>query len=238
MRIFSELLEAIFPRYCMLCGKRLSAKEETICTLCYTELPFTYLCGVKGNYVERLFWDLPVLRASSFLEYKAGGRVAKILHELKYHDRPQVGRFFGRIMAAELIETDFFGEVDFILPVPLAPRRLRKRGYNQSLFLAKGISDITKIPIDSMASVRIVDNPTQTSLNRDERQQNVKDIFRVANVDALRNKYVLIVDDVLTTGATLRELIETLAQVEGFKASVLTLAYAGGRLGVLNSRES
>ena len=237
MRYFSDFLELLFPRYCPVCGARLAASQQVMCAFCFSQLPFTHIRGKRENYVERLFWDLPIQRASSYLHYRQDSSTQRLLHMLKYYDRPQVGQFFGRAMANDLLGSDFFDGVDVLLPVPLSKERQHRRGYNQSMALAEGVAQITKLPIDTHSSVRVVDNPTQTSLTRDERKVNVAGIFSVTNAENLRGRHLLLIDDVLTTGATLRELISTLASIEGLRVSVLTLALAGGTLLPINTQE-
>ena len=133
----------------------------------------------------------------------------------------------GRAMAADLADSDFFDGVDLILPLPLSRRREKRRGYNQSTELARGVSEITGLPVDTSSVARTVDNPTQTHLTGQERQANVAGIFRLLRPEALRGRHVLLVDDVLTTGASLISCGQTIAAAGGVRLSVLTLALAG-----------
>ncbi len=223
-----DAFSVVFPSVCAVCGERLCTGERHVCTACYLALPFTHICGVRGNVVERLFWGrLPIERASSFLHYEAGCSVNRVFFRLKYFGRPQIGHFFGRIMAGELSDTDFFEGIDLIIPLPLHPKKQRRRGYNQSEALARGVAEVTGIPVLENAVVRVVDTPTQTRLTRHERMDNVADAFSLPNPEALVGKHVLLIDDVLTTGATLSACGQALASAASLRMSVLTLGLAG-----------
>lgn len=225
--LWKDILSIFLPRRCVVCGERLTPDQSHICAACYFKLPFTQLAGRKGNGIERLFWGkIPIERASAYLYYVAGTNSRHLLMQLKYYNRPDIGEFMGKEMARELLKSDFFKDIDLIIPIPLAKRRQRKRGYNQSEYLALGIAKETGLTIDKQSVIRIKDNPTQTHLKTKERRENVRNIFQVVQPDRLKSKHVLLIDDVLTTGATLLSCAETMAQVKGVKISVLTLATA------------
>ncbi len=226
--VVSHLLRLLFPRYCSVCGARLEPTEEVICATCFLRLPRTHLDGARGNGVERLFWGrLPIVRADAYLYYRVDDDSSSLFHDLKYHNRPRVGRFFGRVMAEHLRSGDFFDGVDAIVPVPLHRHKQQRRGYNQSVAIARGIADVTGLPIDVSAVERCIDTPTQTRLTADERRRNVSGVFRVPHPERVARHHFLLVDDVLTTGATLCACGEALAAVEGVRLSVLTLGLAG-----------
>lgn len=223
-----DALRLVFPERCVVCGRRLCAAERCVCIPCFQSLPFTRLHGERGNVVERLFWgNLPIVRANAYLHYYAGADSRKLFWSLKYYHRPQVGRYMGRAMAADLADSDFFDGVDLILPLPLSRRRERRRGYNQSAELARGVSEITGLPVDAVSVARTVDNPTQTQLTAAERQMNVSGIFRLLRPEALRGRHVLIVDDVVTTGASLISCGKAIAAAGDVRLSILALALAG-----------
>ncbi len=227
-RLLHDVWRIFFPQYCVVCGKRLVQGECHICTTCYLGLPFTRFRGERGNVVERLFWGLlPIERANSFLFYEIDREEKRVFFQLKYHNRPQVGRFFGRIMARDLIGTDFFEEMDVIIPLPLHANKQRVRGYNQSLELAKGVSDLTGLPVVSDAIARVVDNPTQTHLTVAERHENVRGAFRLLRPELVAGKHILLIDDVVTTNATLLSCGTELAKVAGVRISIMTLGLAG-----------
>lgn len=227
MNLLIDLWELFFPRYCVVCGKRLLLEEKHLCLACYCALPRTRFHTLPGNEIEKCLWGkCPVNRASAFLHYAKGGIVKKLLFELKYYGNPQIGRYLGRCMAEELLPSGFFEGIDCIIPVPLHVQKQRSRGYNQSEVLAEGLSEITHIPICKEALKRVNYTETQTHKNHFERWENVRDVFEYVPVADLTDKHVLLVDDVMTTGATLVACADALGRVSGLQVSVLTLAWA------------
>ncbi len=220
-----SLFNALFPRYCCVCGKRLSLNEQLLCVNCLLHLPLTHLKGKKDNFVERALWDDVVYteHANSLLFYKPKSDYCQIFFLFKYYNHPEIAVAFGRMMAQDLAGTDFFTGVDVLLPVPLAKKRFKERGYNQSERLAYGISEVTGIPIDATSVVRTRANQTQTHLTMEERRANVSGIFKLTNPEALQGKHVLIVDDVITTGSTTRACARAVAEAGGVRISVLSL---------------
>lgn len=227
MNILTDLWRLLFPQCCQLCGKRLSHGERVLCSACLAGLPRTHFHRKKENAVERNFWGkFPIERATSFLYYTKGGDVRQLLYELKYHGNKEVGEVMGRIMAAELLSSRFFEGVDLIIPVPLHWRKERQRGYNQSECVARGISDITALPVYTHLMVRDRYTETQTHKGQYERWENVRNLFVCSSPELLENKHVLLVDDVLTTGATIVSCADALHNISGLRVSVLTLALA------------
>lgn len=228
MSIWNDLWDLFFPRCCLICCKQLSRGEKELCFSCMAGLPRTGFHLQEGNLVERNFWGkFPIRRATSFLHYTKGGDVRQLLYELKYHGRKEVGEVMGRTMAAELLPSHFFDGIDLIIPVPLHKRRERQRGYNQSEYLAKGISAMTDIPVETKIMVRNRHTETQTHKGQYERWENVQNLFTCQSPDFLKGKHILIVDDVLTTGATIVSCADALQGILGLQISVLTLALAG-----------
>ena len=228
MSIWNDLWELLFPRLCVVCGKKLLVSEDMVCFSCMSELPRTGLSGAPGNEMEKLFWGrFPVERASALFYYSREGKVARILAGMKYHGRKDMCFKMGGMLADELLPVGFFDGVDCLIPVPLHPKRLRRRGYNQSEWLARGLSAVTGIPVDGKSVTRDKDTDTQTHKSVMERQDNVAGIFSLHAPEAFKGKHVLIVDDVFTTGATVTACADALDGVEGVQVSVLTLAVAG-----------
>lgn len=227
-KILLHLWRIISPVCCIQCGARLSVREEELCATCVFSLPRTRIHAQPGNGVERLFWGkIDIERASAFMYYIPNSLSHQPFMRLKYERRrPQVGHFFGRMMAEDLADTDFFSTIDLIIPIPLSAQRLRQRGYNQSTQLALGISALTGIPVCEEAVERHVDNPTQTHLNSYERSKNVKDIFRLVRPELVAGRHVLLVDDILTTGSTILSCAQTLTEAGGVRFSVLTMGLA------------
>ena len=227
----------IVPQRCAVCGHRLHKYEEQICIKCFSTLPLTHIRGKKGNKVEQIFWGkIPICRANSFMHYLPQAETSHIFTRLKYKNRPQIGVKFGEIMAEDLIDTDFFDDIDLIIPLPLAKERLRKRGYNQSEALAIGVNHITHIPIDNTSVIRVISNPSQTTKKKSERAENVKNIFALSPHQQLDRKHVLLIDDILTTGATLLSCSQEIAKAESVKISILTLGIAGLHFAISRDR--
>lgn len=224
----SDVGRILFPDTCVVCQRRLQSGERLLCTACVSRLPYTQMRGEAGNPVERVFWHrVPVGRANALLRYIPGSESSKVFMALKYFGKPQIGVAMGRMMAADLLDTGFFSDVDCIVPVPLARSRQRERGYNQSERLALGVSQLTGIPVETRAVRRVVSNPSQTSLSKLERRKNVENIFRVSQPEKLRGRHVLLIDDILTTGSTLLSCAEEMGKAGPRLVSALVLGLTG-----------
>ena len=225
---FLSFLQLLFPRQCAVCGASLQEGEEAICIRCNMDMPRTNYHCAKDNPVERMFWGkIPLVRATSYFFYHKGSDFRRVLHQLKYGGRKDIGEAMGRFMAEELAATNFFGGVDIIVPVPLHPRKQRMRGYNQSECIARGVSSVAGIPMDVFSVIRKKHTETQTRKSTYERWENVNGIFLLRYPERFVGKHILIVDDVLTTGATTTACADAFQGVEGVRISILTLAMAG-----------
>ena len=211
--LLHDVLNICFPRKCPVCGGRLF-DDECICVDCLLEMPYANLHFHSDNrLVQRFSCRVPVVRAGCYFYYSPESPYHQIVHRMKYRGDVRLCVGMGRLMATHIgTESDFFADVDVLIPIPLHKRREEKRGYNQSLLLAQGMSEVLGIPVDSNIIVRIVDNPTQTHLSDTERWENVQKIFQILPVDTsrLEGKHLLLVDDVTTTGATLTSCAEVL----------------------------
>jgi ComF family protein len=225
--LIKDFIFLLFPRICASCGNSLLAAEEVICLSCEFHLPKTHFHLMPDNPVTKLFWGRVQLEsAASFLYFNKGSHVQKLIHQLKYKGRKDIGIFLGKEYGLLLRNTAPFSGIDVILPVPLHPKRLRKRGYNQSETIAEGLSVSMMIPHLHNILIRKTSTETQTKKTRFERWKNVTDAFSVPGSASLVKKHVLLVDDVITTGATLESCINTLSAIEGIRISLVTLAYA------------
>ncbi len=227
MNVLADIKELFFPRLCLTCGKKMLPAEKVVCFACMSELPRTGLLNSSGNEMEKMFWGrFHIERASALFYYLRDGKVARILAGMKYYGRKDVCFRMGEMLADELYSSGFFEGIDCLIPVPLHKKRLRKRGYNQSEWLARGISSRTDIPLRDDILCRLRDNQTQTRKRAFERWNNVEDLFGLTSqAAAMGGKHVLIVDDVLTTGATIEACAEALSQIEGIRISVIALAW-------------
>lgn len=218
----------LLPHRCAICRRVLADGEEGICISCNINLPRTYCHLTRDNAAERIFWGrLGVERASAYIYYRKGSTSRRLLHLLKYEGRKDLGDVMGRFMAAELKADGFFEGIDIIVPVPLHRRKERARGYNQSTCLAKGISRVTGIPVDLASVVRERYTESQTKKTTYERWENTDGVFRLLRPERFADRHVLLVDDVLTTGATTIACADAFSAVDGIRISVLTLALAG-----------
>ena len=176
--LIQDFLSILFPRACIVCGRPLVPTEDVCCTGCTINMPLTHYKGQAGNPIERYFWGkIPIVRASSYMHYYPHTDYANIITQLKFNNRPEIGIYLGRLMAKDLVHTNFFEGIDCIIPLPLARSRQLQRGYNQSERIAKGISEITHIPIDTKSIRRSKANKKQTQTHKLLRHENVKDIF-------------------------------------------------------------
>lgn len=223
-----EALLALFmPDTCASCGRVLQEGDcRPLCASCRLDLSPTCWKGRADNPVELLFRGLyPISRAHAQYYYVHGTPNAQTVYAFKYHDRPEAARWMAREAALELLPTGFFEGIDCIVPVPLSWRRRWHRGYNQSEYLALGLSDVSGVPVWTDCVRRKVNNPSQTSLSVYERQQNVQHIFRLkSQARRMSGRHVLMVDDVITTGATLRSMADELMKVMPSQLSVFALA--------------
>jgi ComF family protein len=203
----------------------LSATEEVLCNKCNFHLPRTgFSNNPYENEMAKLFWgQIPVERAAALFHYESHAETANIIYQLKYKDHPEIGPLMGRMMAAELQKEEFFDGIDVIVPVPLTRERLRQRGYNQSEEIAKGVSEITGLPINKDVVKRTVFQGSQTRRSRWERQENVEYAFKLTHGEPIAGKHLLIVDDVVTTGATIIACAKELVKAGNVKISILSL---------------
>lgn len=222
--VMQEFLHLFFPDCCAVCEAKLLPSEEGVCLKCIYKLPKTHNFNDPGNAAEELLAGrFPFERVATFCVYAKGGTLQPIVHEIKYNHKQQLGITMGRLFGQDLIGSDFIRPVNLIVPVPLHPKKQRKRGYNQAEMIAKGLSQATSIPVSTGNLVRAIYNPTQTKRSKTQRWENVKDIFSVRNTGEFSDKHLLLVDDVITTGSTLEACADALQHVPGLKLSIATL---------------
>ena len=222
------LIGLFYPSVCAACGNTLFKWEKTVCTRCRSFLPKTGYELNEDNPLARIFYGKVRLKAvTACFFFSKEGKVQHLIHELKYKGNSEAGVFLGGELGKSIKEAPLFQDIDYLIPVPLHPKREKKRGYNQSTMIARGISETTGIPIGEGLLVRSVNTATQTHKSKEERWKNVKDIFEVRHIERLEGKYVLLIDDVLTTGATLEACALKLSEVPGITISCATAACAG-----------
>ncbi len=245
--LFYSVFDLFFPRRCAQCGRLLRHADPPICDACMRSLPRTEQSHILVNTTMELFEDMPrVERAAAFLFFDKGAAVQRLVHLFKYRNRPDIAYYLAHLAALEFSETDFFDGVDLIIPIPLHPARERRRGYNQSEFIARALSEVTGIPCDTTHVVRVRNNPQQALMQGKDRERNVHGVFSATdpfNSSGLssssssssrssspslsslsdssslsvssfpkdsRTKTILLVDDLITTGSTIRSCIAAL----------------------------
>lgn len=215
----------LFPDYCAGCTRLLVKGESAICFSCQASLPRLNQHDYRDNKLERKFWGrTDVLMATAFLKMSKKNIVRKIIHDLKYHDNKSVGVALGKLLGIELSKSNDMNQFDFIIPVPLHPKKLFQRGYNQCDCIAEGLSESMNIPVCNNQLIRAQFNKSQTRKSRYKRWENVEGIFAVKDQQYLANKSVLLVDDIITTGSTIEACATELNKIDGLKLSVAAIA--------------
>ena len=235
----TRLFDLVAPRTCSICGGRLSVNESVLCAPCHLHLPFTrFWLSPYDNPMARLLWGrIPLAgghpdqrpnsleRVAALFFYQPQAPASKIIYNLKYHGQRNVGEAMGRIVAKTMSSSGFFEGIDIIVPVPLTRRRQWSRGYNQSHEIAKGVSLVTGIPVDTKLLKRTVFAGSQTQRHAWERATNVEDVFRLTDPARAKGCHILLIDDVMTTGATIVSCANQLCPVSDVRISVLTLGF-------------
>jgi len=224
--LFYDLADLLFPRLCNACDRPLLKAERVICLKCGYDLPYTDFHLFVDNPLARQFWGrIPLHGATALLYFNKGGKTQKMIHNLKYRQQTGIGLFLGRKIGEHLLNTEHYQDIDLIIPVPLHPRKMRKRGYNQSQFLADGIAEILGIQVNNKTLIRKTATQSQTKKDRYTRFQNLQHTFSVVDKNILQGKHILLVDDVVTTGATLESCAAELQKYGLKRLSIAAAAY-------------
>lgn len=222
-----NLLSLFYPRLCLNCKTPLHEKEEFFCMECSHNLPETKYHLQESNPLDQIFIGrVSVYNTFSYLFFRKGTSTQAILHALKYRGNKEIGEFLGYRYGQQLRESGVFQDIDLIIPIPLHPRKEKKRGYNQSEWIAKGLSQALGIEYNTTFLFRKTFTDTQTKKARFNRWENVKEVFEIKNCEILEGKHILLCDDVLTTGATMEAAIQQFIGIKDVKISVVTLAVA------------
>jgi ComF family protein len=224
-RILRDFISLFYPDYCLGCSNTLVRGEHMICTRCMLEMPQTNFDRFPDNPLKlRMSGRIPLVHALGFFKFNKRGRIQHILHALKYKNEPEVGIVLGRVYGQKLKEQNL--RFDLVIPVPLHPSRRRKRGYNQSAKFAEGLAEILAVPFSDDILQRQKRTETQTNKSRLKRWENVHDVFLVVDIEPVRNKHILLVDDVVTTGATLEACALALCEKGCGQISIASIAVA------------
>lgn len=225
--IKESILQLVFPHVCDGCGSDLLNIESRLCLRCLTSLPETNFEQHAGNPVEKTFWGrLPLNNASAHLYFTKESLVQHLMHQVKYKGNKELGLQLGRLMGHALKSADRFKDIDALIPLPLFPSKEKKRGYNQATILCEGMAEVLLIPVLKEVITRPQHTETQTKKGRIERWKNIEGKFQLENPQLIQNKHVLLVDDVVTTGATLEACGIELLKAENTRLSVATLCVA------------
>lgn len=226
-RLVSDTISLLFPELCNACGTNLYEGEKDICTKCLYTLPYTDYHNYPANRVAKQLWGrLPCNAAMAMLYFRKGAKVQNLIHHLKYKNKTDVGIKLGNLLGARLKLSHQYSDIDLIIPVPLYLKKERQRGYNQSKYIADGIATALNVPVSTVHLSRIKETSSQTKKSRYTRYENMQDVFNLSHADELSGKHILLVDDVMTTGATLEACGLSLLNGGIKKLSIATLAFA------------
>jgi ComF family protein len=225
-QFYQSLLHLFFPHTCCGCGSDLLAEQMLFCIHCLSSAPGTRFEYFSANPIEKIFWGrVQIHSAAAHLYFTSGSQVQRSLHLLKYKGRKEIGIYFGQQMGESLKHAGRFDDCEIIIPLPLFAAREKKRGYNQASLIAEGISQKLKIPVFNDVVLRIKKTETQTHKSRIQRWENMKSTFEIHNPPKISGKHVLLVDDVVTTGASLDACAQVLLGCPGVRVSIACLAH-------------
>lgn len=223
---FFDLLHLLFPATCSGCALSLISGESEICSTCLYGLPYTDHHLHRENLVARQFWGrIPCHAAMAMLFFKKGGTVQQLIHHLKYSNQPALGIKLGVLLGERLLLSPDYRNIDFLIPVPLHRERLKKRGYNQAECIVQGLAQVLNVPVSTRHLFRGTSTDSQTHKGRFQRFENMSTAFELHHAEDLKNTHLLIIDDVLTTGATLEACAIALLQSKPEKISIAALAF-------------
>jgi ComF family protein len=224
---FTDTLHLFYPTVCNGCGSDLLQKNDLLCLKCLHNLPNTNFAQHANNPIEKIFWGrIPLVAAHTEFYFAKESLIQQLIHQLKYKGNQDIGIYLGSLMGRSLLDSNRFKMIDYLIPLPLFMDKERKRGYNQAAVICKGLSDIMNIPVLSGIVTRSRFTETQTKKHRTERWENVAGSFIITEKEKLIGKNVLLIDDVITTGATLEACGLAMLQAADVKLSIATLSIA------------
>jgi len=225
--IRNSLLHLAFPHVCEGCGTDNLQEDHLLCLHCLSALPVTNFSAYPENPIEQMFWGrIPVYSATALYYFTKESMMQDMVHQLKYRGNKELGVYLGELMGSALLELHRFTSIDALIPLPLHKSKEHRRGYNQSALLCEGIARALKKPILTKVVARPEETETQTRKNRIERWQNMQGKFKLLDSSALEDKHVLLIDDVITTGATLEACGLEILKAKNVRLSVATLCFS------------
>lgn len=223
----SQTIHLFYPHVCTGCGSDLVSKLNLLCLKCIDALPETTFALHADNPIEKIFWGrIPLTAAHSEFYFSKESLIQQLIHQLKYKNNQAIGVYLGKIMGKSLLASKRFNNIDALIPLPLYPDKEHKRGYNQAAIICNGVSEIMNIPVINNNVIRKIHTDTQTKKHRTERWENVAESFAIKNGTQLQGKNLLLIDDVITTGATLEACGQTILALSNTSLSIATLAHA------------
>ena len=227
LSLLKDVSRLFYPVICPGCGNDLFNQNANLCLKCITQLPHTGFANFDNNPVEKIFAGrIPILAAHSEFYFTKNSIIQLLMHELKYRGNIQMGLYLGALLGESLLKSERFKTFDYLIPLPMHPQKEFKRGYNQAEIICKGISESTNIPLLAKTVLRKKQTETQTRKHRTERWDNVFDSFNIEEPESLYNKKIILVDDVITTGATLEACGNNILKIQGASIGIAALAYA------------
>ena len=225
--ILEDALQLFYPHVCAGCGDDLHGKKQLICFICMQQLPHTDFAKIPDNQIEHIFYGRAKIQSACSIFYFSKGQIIQqLIHQLKYKGNQEIGIYLGKLMGDQLLNSGRFTNIDAIIHLPMHPDKQRKRGYNQAEVLANGISQKLNIPVLNDIVVRSKTTTTQTNKQRVERWTNVDGTFIIQKQSSIIGKNILLVDDVITTGATLEACSNAILSIENTSVSIAVLAHA------------
>ena len=226
MQFIKDIFNLFFPNLCLACKDVLSSNQECICLGCRHDLPVTNFTNTPNNLIEKLFRGrVQITAATSLFFFHKKGKVQQLVHQLKYKGHQEIGTLLGYWLGNNLKNNIRFNQLDCIVSVPIHPKKYKKRGYNQLTTFGKALSEILEIPFLEHELIKKETAETQTHKGRIDRWENVKSSFMVKDESVFNEKHILLIDDVITTGATIEACAQQLLLSENVKISVAVLAY-------------
>ncbi|MDP3353093.1 MAG: phosphoribosyltransferase family protein [Flavobacteriaceae bacterium] len=226
MRLLKEVFNILFPDLCVICENPLTINEDLVCTYCRVDLPFTNFSSEANNIAEKTFYGRIKLEAvTSLLFYRKKGKAQRLIHQLKYKNQQKIGALTALILAEEMKNSPRFDNLDGVIIVPMHPKKERIRGYNQVTVFGKTLAKELCIPYIENVLIKSSTSTSQTIKSRFQRFQDFEGKFHLENLTTLENKHILLVDDVITTGATLESCAIELLKTKNLKISIATIAY-------------
>lgn len=221
-----DVLQLFYPNTCLGCKKHLSYYSTLLCVHCLHDLPYSYYTNRINNPIEQLFFGkIPIQSATSLFLFQTNSTSKILIHELKYRNNQLVAQFLGNLLLIDLSKSNRYKQLDYIIPVPLHPKKFKQRGYNQLSILGNTLSEGLGIPYLNKILIKTNSSDTQTKKNKSDRWKNAQESFQLTDNKTLENKNILLIDDVITTGATIEACVKELSKTKNISISIATIAH-------------